>query len=634
MTMPAGQNTARTPIGVWFLIGLLPCLPAAITIWVTFAPPAGTIGTGLSISDSVVFIHCLRMFQSDFFLPCASALTPDGPHNVAIYMAPLLAIYGPLGTVGHWLGIPETAWLHFINICGGVTFLYAAYRFMRQVLPHSANLAFLLYALGGGLGGITYLAARISGWYDTPGFDKVFFRFARHELVEGPRLAPSLVMPRLYYTLALACCLGGLTLFMQWRKTSSRATWIQFSLLLAVGALINVRLIPAIWLAGMCCLVGSRERSFSRIVRELVTLTLPLVFGGGIAALAYAANPAFVRGATDFVRANVAPSSFLSATLLFWIILPSSLYRASRALPRLGNTLFCTATGFLVAFTVLYAGYQAYYGTWFNWIDYSASVKISDWALIGGLAGALFGYVKWGANNEKSTVSTDSDTAWIALYFVALLTAALGAFGQGWYLRLVPERLMVMLGFPMALLTATGLQHMAQRHSKAAWMMGGLIVMCGVCSTGVAWTCFHGPLGFNPNGPFPEQHAELMFKPDVTLLEHIETGMTLAPPTEGPCMGDIVTLKPGAMAPFGYNTLQFSDRSIGEARGDMGAFFQADTSPEKRKELAEKWGARYVLCPDTHPVAPETMAAFRATPWLRETAQAGKGAVFEVTIQP
>ena len=621
------QNSTRTPIGVWCLIVLLPCLPAAITAWVTLAPPPGTVGTGLSISDSVVFIHCLRMFQSDFFLPCASALAPGGPHNVAIYMAPLLAIYGPPGTIGHWLGVPETAWLHFINICGGVAFLYAAYRFMREALPRSANLAFLLYALGGGIGGVAYLAARVSGWYDTPGFDTAFFRFARHELVEGPRLAPSLVMPRLYYTVALACCLGGLTLFLQWRKTASRTTWIQFTLLLTIGALINVRLIPAIWLAGMCCLAGSPDCSFTRLLRELGILTVPLVFGGGIAALAYAANPAFVQGATDFVRANVAPSSFLSATLPFWIVLPGSLLRASRTLPRLGRTLFFAAAGFLVAFEVLYAGYQAYYGTWFNWIDYSASVKISDWALLGGLAGAAFGYLKCNTSQKKSS----PDIAWIALYFLALLTAALGAFGQGWYLRLVPERLMVMLGFPIALLTAAGLQHLARRHSRCAWLMGGIIVICGVCSTGVAWTCFHGPLGFNPKGPFPEQHAELMFKPDATLLEHIGSGMTLAPPTEGPCMGDIVTLKPGGMAPFGYNTLQFSDRSIGEARGDMGAFFQGDTSPEKRKELAEKWGARYVLCPDTHPVSPEVLAAFRATPWLHETAQAGQGAVFEVT---
>ncbi len=221
---------------------------------------------------------------------------------------------------------------------------------------------------------------------------------------------------------------------------------------------------------------------------------------------------------------------------------------------------------------------------------------------------------------------------WLVLWLLLFLAVALSAFGQGWFMRFNPQRCMVMLGLPIALLAAHRLERMALCHKLAADCATGLIIICGVCSTAVAAACFQGPLGHRPGeGPFAYLHYEIMTPADANALEHIEPGATIVCPTWSPIsFGDIVALRDGVSVVGGVGALNLAAQPFDKLTKEINSFFDPSTSVQWRDAFIERWCVDYVYCPDTCPVDPRVVRQFRDTPWLELVYSEGDAFLFSV----
>ena len=93
-------------------------------------------------------------------------------------------------------------------------------------------------------------------------------------------------------------------------------------------------------------------------------------------------------------------------------------------------------------------------------------------------------------------------------------------------------------------------------------------------------------------------------------------------------MGDVAVLR-GNSTVFGIGIQDYARHEGPAFRGVVAEFFHPDTPDEWRKAKTEEWCVRYVYCPDTDPVNPETVAQLRACGWLVEVAATGDGVLFE-----
>ncbi len=299
------------------------------------------------------------------------------------------------------------------------------------------------------------------------------------------------------------------------------------------------------------------------------------------------------------------------------------------ALPKWPRRAAWSAVGYLGLFVLLYLGYQAYYGNVWRCADVVVAQRISDWALIGAVLALV---VTWPSNATQ--VNAQSETSWIVLWFLLFLTIALSAFGQGWFIRLNPQRLMVFLGLPMAILAAKALERIGKSRLRVANTLMAAIVVCGMCSTVVGALFFQGPLGRQPGkGPFAYRHYELMTPADAELLNHLEGGTVLPPPWSPIAFGEIIAQRPGMAVLGGPGAMNISDQLFSHLQGEIGTFWKAETPNSVRRDFALDWELDYIFCPATCPVEPGILNQFRDAPWLREVIALDRAVLFKVFVR-
>ena len=653
----------RTPAWVWAVMLALSLTQPLTAHWIQHFPPVGTVPTGLSGGDSAVFIHCIRMFDTGFFSPYANCHSALGTHSPANFPAPFFWLYGVIGALGRALRLDDFQTLGWANGVCGFLYLFAAYRFLRAAFPRIANLAFGLFALGGGPAGILYVITGFLGLHDHPLFEPYFQRFVEYQLSEGVSLSPILLLPRIYYTLPLACCFGAITCYLIACGTGRQGH--RFALgtaaacvLLFAGTFINQRFGPMAWAVILLYAILDRD---SPLASRVVTPAVALVSVCAAIALGWAmmrGNLAYVQGTLAVGRNQIWLSPLIVAALFHWGVVPREIVIHAKRLASFARVAAYGALGYLMAFLLLYVGYNAYFGNLWRCLDFTSAVHMSDWALMGVVAGFAWGIARSRRKEEarrkkKDVLCGDVDSLflhpspfilhpssfqpedrraqWMVLWFLAFLAVGISAFGQGWFLRLGPQRALAFLGVPVAVLTALGIRRLRETHPCAARALTATILLCGISSILVASACFQGPLGHRPNrGPFAYTHAELITETDAEALEHIDRGVVLAPVTYGPPFGDVIAQRPGLSTVFGYGTLCLSDRDSLAVMRQVQRFFSQDVSEQDRRTLVQDWCVNYVYCPDSTRVEDEVLADLRQIPWLKEVVQYGHAVVFKV----
>lgn len=620
------------PIWVWCVSAVLGALQPAVHYWIACHPPEGTAPTGLSMGDSATLLHAMRMFENDFYSPYASPDSPMGDRSWRHYPLPYSWLYGILGAVGGALGIEDFLFLGICNGLFGVAYLLAVYLLFREVVPRQSALAFLLFALGGGPGGLAYLVAGIFDLHDTANFDAYFRRYAYEELFEGAALSPALRMPRLYYSAALAAGIGGLTFFIRSTRTRSRKALAVACVSIAVAGLLHMVL--SFLVCGVALLyawIAYEGLPRKKVLQEWATFaaTLGLTYVPVVFMLSQ--KPHLYDSVLVTFRASLWFSCLLSAALFHLIVVPREIVRAIPWFPGFLQYVYAGLIGYLSTFFILFWAYQAYWGNLLVARDFRAAVAVSDWALLGAIPAVV--YVAWRRNStDDAGIPIERRThAWLAIWLLLAVTGAISAFGQGWFLRFAPLRATALIGPPLCALSAIGFARLQTRAPRFATVVVTFILFCGICSIQVGTFVFNGPLGWPPGGgPFPTTHAQLMSKADAALIDRIDAGRVLAPVGRAMHFGDVVTLRRDVSAVHGFAALDLSDRSFVETEREVIRFFSPEADPEWRKAFQRRWQFDYVYCPDTFPVDPEVVDRFEQADWLERVATEGGGALFRV----
>jgi len=217
---------------------------------------------------------------------------------------------------------------------------------------------------------------------------------------------------------------------------------------------------------------------------------------------------------------------------------------------------------------------------------------------------------------------------WLLLFFAL----SISAWGQGWFLKFTPDRFAIMIGVPLAILGAAAIERGVVRRPKLYRGLQCAIIVCGVLSIGVAWLVTYGPLGYRTlQDHYPWTRFAFMSQADADTLAALGEGVVLAPSDGAPIFGDIAVLR-GNSTIYGIGIQDYARHEGPALRGVVAEFFHPDTPDASRKTKAEEWCVRYVYCPNTDPVAPETVAQLRACGWLTEVASNGEAVLFEVRL--
>ncbi len=605
------------------IIGMLAAVEPITHLWIACRPPEGAVPTGMHTGDSGHHILCLRAFATNFYSPFATCESPHGANHAGYFATPFFLLYAVMGELGRLLRINEFIFLGLLNGVGGALYLTAAFFLFREIIPQHRHKAFLLFSLGGGLGGAAYLLTGALGLHAHPAFEQNFLRFAWYELIEGQHLSPLLLMPRFYYTVPMALGFGALALYLY---ADRRGAWRPLALsfpLLACATFINPRLGPMLGLAAALHALAASQRPAAARLRALAVLAVAMGAGGGGAWLILRENPVYTGNVAQVTQQVIRLIPLLSATVWLGLAAAPAFFRSVRALPKVPRLLACALLGYLAAYAALYLGYQGYFGNWLQGGDTSAAAWASYPALAGLVLGVLAGmFLPKGGHEEK-----DLNLGWVAVWLLIFLAAGVSAFAGG-YMRGSPERCVVMLGPPLAVLAAAGLACLRPCLSR---ILFALILFCGVMSLSVASLIFQGPLGNAPGkGPFAYLHYEYMTQEDAALLKQLPPGTVLVPLWSPIAFGEIIALRPGMHVLGGPGAMNLGDRPFGEVETMVHRFFDASAAEAFRRETVNRWCVDYVYCPDTCPVDAAVREQFRAAPWLREIAQAGNGHIFQV----
>lgn len=622
-TAPTATPSA-TPRWVWGVIAGLAATQPLIGLWLTYAVPAGYASSGLHIPDSALFLHSMDMFATGFESRYATCLSPWGWQSFRYFPLPHLWLYGALGALTSWVPLPRLVIYTAANGLGAAVYLYVVYRFLRVVAAHLAGRAFLLFTLSGGLGGLLYAATALAGLHDAPMFEDYFRRFALYELFEGAHLQPMTYLPRLYYTVSLACCFGALLWLVRWMGGSKWA-FIPILALVPLGTFIDLRYgVFAVMLAGLFLWT---ETGAPTPLRDRGGALFGLAFAIGAAPAWYLlhSNPVAVRNHYEEASHVMWLTPFLAVALFHLPLAPWEIARRIRAFGRIDKAAAMALVGYLGVFAALFAAYQAYWGNLLVARDAVAPVHVSDWALLGVPAGALAGL--WLARRKPAPPRSD----WTAFWFLLVLSLSISAFGRGWFLRFGPQRLEILLWLPLCLLSAGALERVAQRWPRLAAGHTGVMVGCGVLSVLVSALCFQGPLGYVPGrSPYHQYHAEVITQADRDMIAALGSGSVLCLP---PVSDSVVQIN-GNCIIFGIGSFNCSDYAFSDLRSLTERFFDPATEDAWRRQVALNWCIEYIVCPDTYPIAPATVAQLQAAPWLRQIAGDSMAGLFEVQLEP
>ena len=606
---------------------VLGSIQPVLHLWIAFAPPEGTVPTGLHIPDSAIFIQSMDIFESGCYSPYATAKSEHGARYVGHYPMPYLWGYGLLGVVASTLGLDGFLVYGFANGIGVACFLLVVYRFLRTIVPRIADRAFLLFALSGGPGGLLFLASALTGLTSAPQFDEYFFRFALYELIEGAHLLPVTYFPRLYYVVSMALCLGGFTAFLSARKTGSVRQIVSAGSLLMAGAFVNGRF--GVFTLAIAFLYLSQRREPLRERFRGVP-----VFGGlGIAGWACGwklmqTSPVVIQNHVEVGNMAMWLSPFVAAALVHLFIFPREVVRRAGELTPAGRVAAYAGMGYLAAFAGLFCLYQVYYGNVLIARDGSVAARISDAALLGAAAGLIYALVRRGKPGGEGPAAEGEADAWIVLWLLAFLALSVSGFVRGWFLRFGPQRLMLFLWLPICILSAHGLERMsATGRERRARLWTGALVVCGVVSIAVSSFWFQGPMGrAQGRGPYAWTHTEVMTTADAALIAAIGEGRVMAPAPAS----DVAVRQRGNPVFFGVGSFNLAERRYLFLKGRTDWFFSDGPTDDERRAFVEEWAIDAVYCPDTWPVDEAVVKILRETPWLEEVASQGAGAVFTV----
>ena len=610
----------RTPPWVFLIILALAALPPLLHLWIANAETPDRTPTGLSNADSAIYLQSMRMLGNGFYSPYASCQAPNGPNDPAFLPTPFHWFYALRGVVADAFHADHFLFLGVTSGLFGAIYLYVVFCFLRTAAPRQANLAFLLFTLGGGLGGMLYLATGALGLHDAPRFDIIFNRLAMYELLEGPYLSPVTHLSRIYYTLSLALCLGGLTALIKSMQIRCPRHLAFANLLFFAGTVINVRLGGFVLILAYLYLLTDttshpRDRLFARF---LVSTAVGAAFAL-FAAMSLAA-PTFMRNTAVLVREGMWPTAFVSAALLHLLLIPPVIRKRIPQLPIPLQYCSYAALGYLATYALLFAGYQIYYGNLLHGGDTAAAVALSDWAFLGAAAGVLL------RAKRPSATTSPHETAWFVPWLLLFVVIAISAWGQGWFLRLTPQRLMALMGIPLSVLSATALQAWAHRRPRLAQNYTQVVVACGLASIVAGTLFFQGPLGRTPGqGPYAYLHRETMTPADAALLNELNAGIVLAPAN----FSDVIALREDMRVIGGTGGTDLSDLMSTEIDREIARFFVADLEMDRTKFL-DTWCIDYVYCPDTWPVDRKTIQMLSTDPRLETLATINRGALFRV----
>ncbi len=621
----------RRPGTPRWIIAIIIAMTAAepmLHLWIPHAAPDGARWSGLHTVDTYAYLTAMKHGASTYS-PYARCTSSHGDTDPSLYSLPHHQMYAFIGTVGRWVHAPPFLWLGLINGLGVGLLLWAAWWLLREAVPRHAALAFVLFALGGGVAGIAYLIAQALGLGDQPGFAERFARVALYELSEGPRYQPWLLIARLYYALPMALGFLALGALLQGLRRYSGLHLAAAGGAMLACAFLNFRLGPMIWTAGVLYLFCAVHLPRGQRLRAGALLTVGMLAGAWQAVAWLSANPELSAGAFRSLSGQMWLLSFLYASAGCWVLLPRGLWQGVRTLPRWPRAAGYAGLAFGVGYGLLYLAYQAYYGNTLRGGDTNAAIFASDPAL----ALALFmGVLALGRSRDRVDPERLAH-AWFALWFLAFFCMAIAAFGRGWFLQFMPQRFMVVLGLPMAVVVAAGLQPLATRRPMIAWGVGSAIVVGGIVSMGVTWLGAYGPWGYATiQQHYPLTRWAYVSKADAALLDRIDADrVLLAPALTHPILGDVAVQR-GLRTVYGNGTLDHSREVMPDVRTEVHRFFQPEAMDDAaRRALIDSWCVDVVLCPDGEPVPAETLAALRSAPWLDEVAQAGRGVLFRVT---
>jgi hypothetical protein len=595
-------------------------------LWILHAPPTGAVPTGVHTGDSSHHLVSMESFATGFASPFATCKAAAGDSDFGYFAVPIFLLYGLLGEFGRMAGISPFLFLGVANGVGGLLLLWSVYRFMCRVAPSEAARGFYIYAIGGGLGGLAFLATWASGGIHDPGFELWFYRFAQYELIEGQHLAPVLLMPRLYYTLPLALGFSALTALVEtdWCRCPGHLFFTCF--LLFIMSVLNLRLGPLFWFLGAIYLaVGSRNDVSFRTKLAGATL-VPVLLGSAIFVGLLRQHPSYSENVTDIASACMLLLPFLFATVFHWPALLGWMYRTSSAFPRPVRLVALPLLAYLIAYGVLYLGSQAWYGNWWRGGDAGAAVTASDFAFLLGIPVAA---VLMKTRTASKGVENPSHLDWVVLWFLGLFALSILAVGRGWFLQFSPQRCMILLGPPIALLTAAGLQQM-KPHWRKLWTT--LIISGGIVSNVVAATFFQGPMGRTPGeGAFAYLHYGSMTEADGRLIGQLPPGTVAVPPWSPIAFGEVLVHQGDYQVLGGPGAMNLGDQRLGPLQEAINHFFDASATVEERREFVDSWCVDFIYCPDTCPVDELVLQQLIATPWLTTKVMERNGAIFQVT---
>ena len=446
-------------------------------------------------------------------------------------------------------------------------------------------------------------------------FEACFHRYARYELIEGPFIAPLLVMPRLYYTLPLALGCFSLNAGLRGLSPGRRYPLLVVLPLLFFTTYINARVGMLFFLVHLCFFYSIRNRAatarlgYATACGVVTILTLLLV------QFQFQYNPSGAANVDILLRRCAWIGSLLSVLCLYFFSVPFALRRRTQRLPFLGKMAVWAALGYLFVFVFLYLAYQLYWGNLWGGGETAAAVAMSDLALLGGLAGLVGFYLK-GRNCSISLCSHEAQTmSGVVLWFVAFLAIAVSAWGQGALLRFMPERFLVLLGLPLAVLSAEGLARLRFRYPKRARMLFVSMLMCGCCSAAVATLCFQGPIGHAPGKPaFSWVHSESVDAALIPVIDAVPEGaVVLAPATLPPLLGDVIVhRRPGTRTLLGQPSLEFGGVDMLAMSKAIQRFYAEDTPMEMRRTFLQDWCVTHMLVFSESPL----ISVLDTTPWL------------------
>jgi len=581
-----------------------------------------SVHSGFHIGDTPFFLTSMRAFGTGFVSPYTTDASVHGDASARYFALPHHALYGALGMLARTIHVAPFIVLGVANGLAAAAYLGAVLVFFRALCPVIAARAFAIFTLGGGLAGVVWLIAFMLNHANTAPFETWFHRFARYELIEGPFLSPWLLLPRLYYTLPLA--LGYVALARTARRGA--APDIVSVGLLTIATYLNLRAGTLLLGATIGWFLLRPGASLPARVRACGVTAAPVIAAGAIVAWLWSWNPIGGENVSSLLRRSAWFGSVAAALVLFLPGLVPGVHAGVRALPRWARIVAGGALGYLFVFGALYLAHQIYYGNFVAGGEASAAARVSDVSLLGAILGAALGA-------RRRDAEGDPALGWLTLWFVAGIAASVSAFGAGWAMRLMPERCLVLLGPPLALLTAHGLaiwQPQRPRLNRAAL---GALLACGTTSALVGVSCFQGPLGHRPDTPaFAWAHSEQVYPEDAAIVADLTPGLLLAPASLPPLVGDVAVHRNESLSTvLGQPTLEFAGLNMLDTIRAVQAFYDPAATTEARAEFVARHGIDYVLCPREAPVADTTLAQFEATPWLVRHREVGPAIVYRVT---